>query len=90
MQTLNLEWNSIGDDGARAVADGLQTLYLRSKNIGDDGARFVADVCKHCTKQSMDNSQPQHLEPSHDQQPLNDENPGHLSGLQGIPLYADV
>ena len=45
LQTLNLERNNIGDDGAKALADGLkhcnslQTLNLEWNKIGADGAR---------------------------------------------------
>ncbi len=55
LQTLNLELNSIGSDGDKALADGvkhcssLQTLNLETNNsFGDDGAKAFADGLKHC------------------------------------------
>ncbi len=55
LQTLNLERNGIGDDGAKSIADGLkrfsslQTLILERNSIGDDGAKSIADGLKHCS-----------------------------------------
>ena len=51
LQTLYLSWNSIGDDGAKTLADGLidkhcPTLDLSWNSIGDDGANALID--KHC------------------------------------------
>ena len=49
LQTLNLN-DSIGNDGARAIAEhspNLQTLNLNNR-IGSDGARALADGLKHC------------------------------------------
>ena len=54
LQTLKLEKNYIGDDGAKALADSLkhcnslQTLNLESNKIGADGAKALADGLKHC------------------------------------------
>ena len=50
---MDLEWNSIGDDGAKALADGLkhcpelQTLNLEWNSIGADGAKALADGLKN-------------------------------------------
>ena len=55
LQTLNLNSNGIGADGAKVLADvlknctNLQTLHLDSNEIGADGAKALADVLKHCT-----------------------------------------
>ena len=55
LQKLNLDYNNIGSDGAKALADclkrhtNLQTLYLTSNNIGSDGAKALADCLKHHT-----------------------------------------
>ena len=54
LQTLNLEKNFIGADGAKALADclkycnSLQTLNLESNYIGTDGAKALTDGLKHC------------------------------------------
>ena len=54
LQTLKLEKNYIGDDGAKALADSLkhcnslQTLNLESNKIGADGAKALTDGLKHC------------------------------------------
>ena len=53
---LNLSCNSIGDDGAKALADALKkccnikltSLNLSSNSIGDDGAKALADALKNC------------------------------------------
>ncbi|MEZ6171339.1 MAG: COR domain-containing protein, partial [Phycisphaerales bacterium] len=46
LETLYLEGNSIGDDGARHLAQltSLETLYLEGNSIGDDGARHLAQL----------------------------------------------
>jgi hypothetical protein len=50
LQTIYLYSNSIGDEGAKAVAEALkvnsmlQTIYLYSNSIGDEGAKAVARV----------------------------------------------
>ena len=55
LQTLDLSSNSIGSDGAVALADVLkgctnfQTLNLTSNNIGSNGAVALADALKCCT-----------------------------------------
>ena len=55
LQTLNLEYNKIGADGATALAEGLksctnlQTLDLGYNNIGSDGATALAEGLKNCT-----------------------------------------
>jgi Ran GTPase-activating protein (RanGAP) involved in mRNA processing and transport len=52
LQTLNLTWNKIGDDGAVALAAGLkvnsslQTLNLTWNKIGDEGAVALAEALK--------------------------------------------
>ena len=52
MTTLYLNRNSIGDDGAKAIAEALKvnpvltTLLLWSNNIGDDGAKAIAEALK--------------------------------------------
>jgi Ran GTPase-activating protein (RanGAP) involved in mRNA processing and transport len=49
---LNLYYNSIGDDGAKAIAEALKdntvltTLYLGYNSIGDDGAKAIAEALK--------------------------------------------
>ncbi len=46
LTSLNLSINSIGNDGARAIAEhltGLTSLNLSSNSIGDDGARAIAE-----------------------------------------------
>ena len=54
LQTLNLASNGIGDDGAKALADGLkhcrsmQTLNLSHNKIFADGAKAIAGGLKHC------------------------------------------
>ena len=55
LQTLDLRYNNIGDEGARATADGvksntaLQTLDLYGNRIGDEGAKAIADALKSNT-----------------------------------------
>ena len=55
LQTLNLSSNSIGSEGAVALAEGLkcctnlQTLDLHSNSIGSDGAKALAEGLKCCT-----------------------------------------
>ena len=55
LQTLNLDYNKIGADGATALAEGLksctnlQTLDLGYNNIGSDGATALAEGLKSCT-----------------------------------------
>ena len=54
MQTLNLAWNNIGSDGAKALADGLQhcnslkILNLQENDICSDGAKALAAGLQHC------------------------------------------
>jgi Ran GTPase-activating protein (RanGAP) involved in mRNA processing and transport len=53
-QTLDLWGNGIGDDGAKAFAEGLQhchslqTLGLWKNGIGDDGAKALAEGLQYC------------------------------------------
>ena len=51
LANLHLSANSIGDEGAKAIADALKsgrevltTLGLSSNNIGDEGAKAIADA----------------------------------------------
>ncbi|KAF8929331.1 hypothetical protein BGZ52_002349, partial [Haplosporangium bisporale] len=50
LTTLDLESNSIGDDGAQTLAEALKTnntlttLYLEDNSIGDNGAQALAEV----------------------------------------------
>lgn len=52
VKTLNLQFNSIGDNGAKAIANAvmdnktLQKLYLGFNEIGDDGAQAMADALR--------------------------------------------
>ena len=54
LNTLVLGANSIGDEGAKAIADALNykyksvlnTLDLRNNGIGDSGAIAIADALK--------------------------------------------
>ena len=52
MTTLNLGYNSIGDDGAKAIAEALKVnpvltkLDLRYNNMGDAGKQAVRDAVK--------------------------------------------
>ncbi|KAF9391584.1 ATP-binding cassette, sub-B (MDR TAP), member 4 [Podila verticillata] len=52
LTTLDLKSNSIGDDGAQALAEALKTnntltaLYLGDNSIGDDGAQVLAEALK--------------------------------------------
>ena len=55
LQTLDLSSNSIGDDGAKALAEGLthcpnlqNILSLWSNSIGDDGAKTLTERLTHC------------------------------------------
>ena len=54
IETLMLLYNSIGDDGAAALAEGLKscnslyTLGLSHNSIGDDGAAALAEGLKSC------------------------------------------
>jgi len=50
--TLALGGNSIGDEGAKAIAEALKvnavvtTLALGNNNIGNDGAKAIAEALK--------------------------------------------
>jgi Ran GTPase-activating protein (RanGAP) involved in mRNA processing and transport len=50
LTSLNLEWNNIGDEGAKALADALgkdsrlTSLGLFGNSIGDEGAKALADA----------------------------------------------
>ena len=50
LQSLNLSWNSIGDEGAKALSEALkvnstlQLLNLDGNNIGDEGAKTFSDA----------------------------------------------
>ena len=52
LTTLNLEYNSIGVEGAIAIAEALKVtavltnLDLRANKIGDEGAKAIADSLK--------------------------------------------
>ena len=54
LQTLHLDHNGIGVDGAKVLAESLQhynnlqTLYLDDNGIGDDGAKALAETLQHC------------------------------------------
>ena len=54
LQTLHLDQNGIGADGAKALAKGLQhcnnllTLHLDQNDIGADGAKALAEGLQHC------------------------------------------
>ena len=54
MQTLHLDQNDIGADGAKALTESLQhcnnlqTLYLDRNGIGDDGAKALAEGLRQC------------------------------------------
>jgi Ran GTPase-activating protein (RanGAP) involved in mRNA processing and transport len=49
---LDLSYNSIGDDGAKALAEALKTnstlttLDLQNNSIGPDGAKALAEALK--------------------------------------------
>ena len=52
MTVLNLYGNSIGDDGAKAIAEALKVnpvltkLYLWGNNMGETGEKAVRDAVK--------------------------------------------
>ena len=52
MTELNLHYNSIGDDGAKAIAEALKVnpvltkLYLQVNNLGDAGKKAVQEAVK--------------------------------------------
>ena len=52
MTTLYLNRNSIGDDGAKAIAEALKVnpvltkLYLYNNNLGDAGEKAVREAVK--------------------------------------------
>ena len=54
LQTLNLNGNKIGFDGAKGIAEGLQhchslqTLDLKVNEIGSDGTKPIAEGLQHC------------------------------------------
>ena len=61
VETLTLHWSNLGDDGAKALAEGLQhcsslqTLDLRRNSIGVDGAKALAEGLQHCSSlQTLD------------------------------------
>jgi Ran GTPase-activating protein (RanGAP) involved in mRNA processing and transport len=61
LQTINLGVNSIGDEGAKAVAEALkvnstlQTIFLDNNGIGAEGAKAVAESIKvNSTLQTID------------------------------------
>ena len=56
LHTLDLHYNGVGDEGARALAEALRsdtctlhTLGLRSNGVGDDGARALAEALRSDT-----------------------------------------
>ena len=52
LTNLDLEYNSIGDDGTKAIAEALKVnpvltnLDLEYNSIGDDGAKAIAEALK--------------------------------------------
>jgi Ran GTPase-activating protein (RanGAP) involved in mRNA processing and transport len=52
LTSVDLRVNSIGDDGAKAIAEALKvnavvtTLYLYDNNIGPEGAMAIAEALK--------------------------------------------
>ena len=55
VEKLTFYFSNLGDDGAKALAEGLQhcsslrTLYLGKNSIGDDGAKALAEGLQHCS-----------------------------------------
>ena len=55
VETLQFLFSNLGDDGAKALAEGLQhcsslqTLELAENSIGEDGAKALADGLQHCS-----------------------------------------
>ena len=61
VETLKFFYSKLGDDGAKALAEGLQhcsslqTLNLEANNIGKDGAKALAEGLQHCSSlQTLD------------------------------------
>ncbi len=56
MKSLDLKNNSIGDLGAKVIAESiscLTTLYLNGNNIGDEGAKTIASSLTNLTNLNM-------------------------------------